>query len=91
MVLVMLRAADVLGDPGARYMAAARAAADDIWQRGLLRKVCVLCVCGGGGSPGEVAAQGGGLLTCWVTLVGDPRQQHDQQQMIYGSGDCCAR
>ena len=62
MVLVMLRAADVLGDPGGRYMAAARAAADDIWQRGLLRKVRGLCVCGGGG--------GGFLLQRWRLIEG---------------------
>lgn len=35
----MLKAADVLDDSQGRYMAAAKAAADDIWQRGLLKKV----------------------------------------------------
>jgi hypothetical protein len=35
----MLKAADVLDDPHGRYMAAAKAAADAIWQRGLLKKV----------------------------------------------------
>lgn len=39
LVLTMLKAADVLDDPQGRYMAAAKAAADDIWQRGLLKKV----------------------------------------------------
>jgi hypothetical protein len=38
-VLLLLRAADVLGDPRGVYRAAAKAAADDIWERGLLRKV----------------------------------------------------
>jgi hypothetical protein len=35
----MLKAADVLDDPQGRYLAAAKAAGDDIWQRGLLKKV----------------------------------------------------
>lgn len=35
----MLKAADVLGDPGGRYSAAAAAAGEDIWRRGLLKKV----------------------------------------------------
>lgn len=39
LVLTMLKAADVLDDSQGRYMAAAKAAADDIWQRGLLKKV----------------------------------------------------
>jgi hypothetical protein len=38
-VLVLLRAAEVLGDLRGVYKAAATAAADDIWERGLLRKV----------------------------------------------------
>lgn len=38
-MLTLLKAAAVLGDPGGRYVAAATAAADDIWARGLLRKV----------------------------------------------------
>jgi hypothetical protein len=38
-VLTMLKAADVLGDPGGRYSAAAAAAGEDIWKRGLLKKV----------------------------------------------------
>jgi hypothetical protein len=38
-VLTMLKAADVLGDPGGRYSAAAAAAGEDIWRRGLLKKV----------------------------------------------------
>jgi hypothetical protein len=38
-VLTMLKAAEVLGDPGGRYSTAAAAAGEDIWRRGLLRKV----------------------------------------------------
>jgi hypothetical protein len=37
-VLLLLKAAEVLGDPGGRYGAAAAAADEDIWRRGLLRK-----------------------------------------------------
>jgi hypothetical protein len=54
LVLTMLKAAEALGDASGRYMAAATAAADTIWERGLLRKVRVrvrepLCNCNGGG------------------------------------------
>jgi hypothetical protein len=42
-VLLLLKAAEVLDDPGGRCSAAAAAAGEDIWRRGLLRKV--LC-CG---------------------------------------------
>jgi hypothetical protein len=39
-VLTLLKAAEVLGDnDGGRYMTAATAAGNDIWQRGLLKKV----------------------------------------------------
>lgn len=49
-VPAMLKAADVLGDPGGRYSAAAAAAGEDIWRRGLLKKGVGLChgICGNG-------------------------------------------
>lgn len=40
----MLKAAAVLGDEGGRYSAAAAAAGEDIWTRGLLRKVSAACI-----------------------------------------------
>eukprot|EP00775_Hariotina_reticulata_P009210 gene9210-9377_t len=42
-VLTLLKAAEVFGDGNGRYMAAATAAGNDIWRRGLLKKGVGLC------------------------------------------------
>lgn len=39
MIPTLLKAREVLGDTRGTYLAAAKAAADDIWIRGLLKKV----------------------------------------------------
>jgi hypothetical protein len=67
-VLLLLKAAEVLGDPGGRYSAAAAAAGEDIWRRGLLKKVsCPIY--------GRVAGQAHSTLH-WVAKLHPCRDDH---------------
>jgi hypothetical protein len=71
LVLTLIKAAQTVGDPQGRYMTAAQAAADDIWQRGLLKKVCR----GRGWEAPDVRSHLHGLRhsqsrkRCWFLLV----------------------